>query len=74
MEEENKTYCKQTFIPEVDNSEEECDKCGFISANCVKMPEDIEALGITENENLFSVITKLVQKIAELEARIPEEE
>ena len=44
--------CKETVIPEVDNTLEECTECGFFSAKCIINKEVLSYLGLGVNSTV----------------------
>lgn len=59
--------CGQTNIPQVDNSLIECSECGFISTNCIVIPNSLSFPNLSNNITLTDLIISLVSRIEELE-------
>lgn len=65
-EENEEKLCQQIHVPTVDETEYECDECGFTDFKCVKTKVAYEYLGLSEDANLDDVIAAIVSKLTEL--------
>lgn len=62
--------CKQTSIPQVDNSALECGESGFVNFNCVVKPEAVSYLSLPENSSLEEVFQALLNSLIDARNRI----
>lgn len=62
--------CKQTTVPTVDNSAQECGDCGFQFLECIKTKEAIPYIGVGVNDTLFTIIFKLIKDLRKKGSRI----
>ena len=63
-----KPACGLTTVPEVDNSQEECDG-DYKSANCILFTKSIPMFGIMEGDSLQNGFEKM-QKMIKAQARL----
>lgn len=62
--------CSQNDIPQVDNSALECSNCGFSSAKCVIIPEEIPYLGLPADSSLDTIVKALLSSLIDARNRI----
>lgn len=55
--------CKQTVIPEVDNTSEDCGECGFVSTLCITTPKALPYIGVLKDETLLKIIDQIVKDL-----------
>jgi len=62
--------CTQTNIPQVDNSELECQESGFVKSSCVVFPQEITYLGLSENTDLTTFTNSLISSLIDVRNRL----
>ena len=61
-----KKNCNEVNVPEVDNTNKKCTDCGFLDIECVISEEAIPYLGTLADDDLKTIIEKLIEQIQSL--------
>lgn len=65
-----KNCIKGTVVPTVDNSEVDCQDCGYVNDMCIIMTQAIPYLGVQANDSFKTFITKFINDYKTKASRI----